>query len=136
MKHRKSQIPNPKSQGNPKFQIPRGRFAARCCFLVLGIWSFFGIWSFGFGASEGTETGYGPATSLAPNFSLTAPSARPRPNLIDQSQAAADAKSSGCIQCHAGVEPMHKASHVVLGCTDCHGGNPARGLRKEQAHVQ
>ena len=30
---------------------------------------------------------------------------------------------------------MHKASHVVLGCTDCHGGNPARGLTKEQAHV-
>jgi hypothetical protein len=30
---------------------------------------------------------------------------------------------------------MHQASHVVLGCTDCHGGNPARGLTKEQAHV-
>ncbi|MFL6529136.1 MAG: hypothetical protein ACJ8KX_01570 [Chthoniobacterales bacterium] len=31
---------------------------------------------------------------------------------------------------------MHKASeNVVLGCTDCHGGNPARGLKKEQAHV-
>src|SRR5437879_1519843 len=30
---------------------------------------------------------------------------------------------------------MHQASHVVLGCTDCHGGNPARGLKKEQAHV-
>jgi hypothetical protein len=55
--------------------------------------------------------------------------------LIDQSQAAADAKSAGCIQCHNGVEPMHQASHVVLGCTDCHGGNPARGLAKEQAHV-
>jgi len=30
---------------------------------------------------------------------------------------------------------MHQASHVVLGCTDCHGGNPARGLKKEQAHI-
>ena len=30
---------------------------------------------------------------------------------------------------------MHAAPHVVLGCTDCHGGNPARGLTKEQAHV-
>ncbi len=30
---------------------------------------------------------------------------------------------------------MHQASHVVLGCTDCHGGNPARGLTKEQAHI-
>ena len=31
---------------------------------------------------------------------------------------------------------MHKAEqNVVLGCTDCHGGNPARGLTKEQAHI-
>jgi hypothetical protein len=30
---------------------------------------------------------------------------------------------------------MHQASHVILGCTDCHGGNPARGLTKEQAHI-
>jgi hypothetical protein len=30
---------------------------------------------------------------------------------------------------------MHKAEHVVLGCTDCHGGNPARSLKKEQAHI-
>src|ERR1043165_5319086 len=81
------------------------------------------------------DTGYGPPTSLPPNYTVTAPSARPRQNWIDQSQAAADAKSSGCIQCHAGVEPMHKAAHVVLGCTDCHGGNPARNLKKEQAHI-
>src|SRR6185312_5083839 len=43
--------------------------------------------------------------------------------------------SDGCLQCHRGVEPMHAASHVVLGCTDCHGGNPARNLKLEQAHV-
>ena len=132
----KSQIPNPKSQGNFKSQIPRVQLAARCCCLVLGIWSFFGIWSLGFGASEVSEDGYGPPTSLPPNFSLTKSSARPRQNLIDQSQAAADAKSSGCIQCHNGVEPMHQASHVVLGCTDCHGGNPERSLKKADAHVQ
>src|SRR5437763_2376263 len=31
---------------------------------------------------------------------------------------------------------MHKAEqNVVLGCTDCHGGRPARGLTKEQAHI-
>ena len=30
---------------------------------------------------------------------------------------------------------MHKAEYVVLGCTDCHGGNPSRGLTKEQAHI-
>ncbi|MFN2622140.1 MAG: hypothetical protein ABR611_04770 [Chthoniobacterales bacterium] len=88
------------------------------------------------GASEGvSDSGYGPPTSLPPNYSVTTPSARPRQNWIDQSQVAADAKSSGCLQCHAGVEPMHKAAHVVLGCTDCHGGNPGRGLTKEQAHI-
>src|SRR6185295_983038 len=110
---------------------------ARLGLLVLGIWSFFGAWSLGFGASDGLPSdGYGPPTFLPPDFSATKPSARPKQNWIDQSQAAADAKSIGCNQCHNGVEPMHQASHVVLGCTDCHGGNPARGLTKEQAHVQ
>jgi hypothetical protein len=85
--------------------------------------------------TEETTSGYGPPTSLPPTFSVTRPAARPKQNWIDQSQAAADAKSSGCIQCHRGVEPMHQALHVVLGCTDCHGGNPARNLKKEQAHV-
>jgi hypothetical protein len=87
------------------------------------------------GQGSKTASGYGPPTVLPPEFSITRAAPRPRQNLIDQSQAAADAKSSGCIQCHRGVEPMHQASHVVLGCTDCHGGNPARGLAKEQAHV-
>ncbi len=30
---------------------------------------------------------------------------------------------------------MHSAPHVVLGCIDCHGGDPARGLTKAQAHI-
>ena len=30
---------------------------------------------------------------------------------------------------------MHKSESVVLGCTDCHGGNPVRDLKKEQAHI-
>jgi hypothetical protein len=30
---------------------------------------------------------------------------------------------------------MHQAPHVVLGCIDCHGGNPALNLQIEQAHV-
>src|SRR5438874_665302 len=80
-----------------------------------------------------TTSGYGPPTTLPPNFSTTRPAARPAQNWIDQSIAAADAKSIGCNECHRGVEPMHQASHVVLGCTDCHGGNAARGLKKEQA---
>src|SRR5438270_608591 len=124
----KHQAPSSKLQRNFKFQAPKLRAATCACCLVLGAWCFFGAWCLVFGASDGLpEEGYGPATSLPPKFSIARPSARPRVNLIDQSQAAADAKSSGCNQCHQGVEPMHQATHVVLGCVDCHGGNPARG---------
>ena len=80
-------------------------------------------------------SGYGPPTAVPPNESITRPVVPPARNWIDQTQAPADAKSFGCNQCHKGIEPMHAAPHVVLGCTDCHGGNPARGLTKEQAHV-
>ncbi len=80
-------------------------------------------------------TGLGPPTSVPAEASLTRPQPRPPRNWIDQTEAQAEAKSVGCNQCHAGVEPMHAARHVVLGCTDCHGGNPAPGLSKEEAHV-
>ncbi len=37
----------------------------------------------------------------------------------------ADAKSEGCLSCHAGTDEktMHASAAVVLGCTDCHGGD-------------
>ena len=88
-----------------------------------------------FAQDTDTSSGYGPPTALSPESSITKPAPRPPRNWIDQSQAQADAKSDGCIQCHQGVEPMHQAPHVVLGCTDCHGGNSARGLTKQQAHI-
>src|SRR5919109_4267714 len=80
--------------------------------------------------------GFGPPTSVPATKTITETAPQPRRNWIDQTQAEANAKSAGCLQCHQGVEPMHKASHVVLGCTDCHGGNPAIGLNKERAHIQ
>ncbi len=42
-----------------------------------------------------------------------------------QSQAEADAKSEGCLTCHtdSDAKTMHRNPAVVLGCTDCHGGN-------------
>ncbi len=42
-----------------------------------------------------------------------------------QSQAEADAKSAGCMSCHTRVDSvsMHPGASVVLGCTDCHGGD-------------
>ena len=42
-----------------------------------------------------------------------------------QTQADADKKSAGCITCHTASDrhTMHANPAVVLGCTDCHGGN-------------
>ncbi|WP_243444813.1 LVIVD repeat-containing protein [Sphingosinicella humi] len=62
----------------------------------------------------------------------------------------ADAKSAGCVSCHTAsdAKTMHKSPAVVLGCTDCHGGNasvfatdvsnhnaPAYVAARNQAHV-
>jgi hypothetical protein len=62
---------------------------------------------------------------------------KPR-NWIDQTHDEAMAKSHGCLECHAGTDThsMHTSANVVLGCTDCHGGNASRGLTQRQAHVQ
>ncbi|MFO1494405.1 MAG: hypothetical protein U1F26_07085 [Lysobacterales bacterium] len=42
-----------------------------------------------------------------------------------QSWAQAEAKSAGCVSCHNPVDQktMHASPAVVLGCTDCHGGD-------------
>jgi hypothetical protein len=86
--------------------------------------------------AQEASSGYGPPTSVPVERSMIAPVPLPPRNWIDQTQAQADAKSIGCMECHQGVEAMHKAEqNVVLGCTDCHGGNPARKLKKEQAHI-
>ena len=44
-----------------------------------------------------------------------------------QSQAQADEKSAGCQSCHTQTDQktMHASPAVVLGCTDCHGGDAA-----------
>ncbi len=73
------------------------------------------------------------------------------PLVRGQSQEEADRKSSGCITCHTRTdEPtMHPTKTVLLGCTDCHGGNSSVSVAtgaapqsieysaaKEKAHVQ
>ena len=42
-----------------------------------------------------------------------------------QAQAEADRKSAGCLSCHTATDSptMHTSAGVVLGCTDCHGGD-------------
>jgi hypothetical protein len=44
-----------------------------------------------------------------------------------QSRAEAQAKSEGCQSCHTASDAttMHSSPAVILGCTDCHGGNAA-----------
>ncbi|NDE02678.1 MAG: hypothetical protein EBZ91_13285, partial [Gammaproteobacteria bacterium] len=44
-----------------------------------------------------------------------------------QTAADADAKSAGCLDCHSATDQptMHANPGVVLGCTDCHGGDAA-----------
>ncbi len=43
----------------------------------------------------------------------------------NQTKDEARLKSKGCISCHSASDAwtMHKSEAVVLGCTDCHGGN-------------
>lgn len=86
--------------------------------------------------------GLGPPTSVATAPRGFSRAGLPARNWIDQTQAQANAKSTGCLECHRGVEPMHKSPYVVLGCVDCHGGNPELGAKDaivdgvNKAHVQ
>ena len=80
------------------------------------------------------DVGYGPEISV-PRQTAKPTSAKAH-NWIDQTRDEAMQKSRGCLECHTGVEDMHQSANVVLGCTDCHGGNPTPGLTQRKAHVQ
>ena len=67
--------------------------------------------------------------------------APPAPKSETQEQA--NAKSAGCMSCHTQVDSMtmHPEGNVVLGCTDCHGGDASvhvgKGLdAKSKAYAQ
>ena len=53
------------------------------------------------------------------HYAMTAPAP------ATQAKADADAKSAGCVSCHTASDQftMHETPAVVLGCTDCHGGD-------------
>ena len=61
-------------------------------------------------------------TSTEPVRDLSASAAAP----AKQTQAEARGKSIGCLSCHTATDQhtMHRNPAVILGCTDCHGGNP------------
>jgi hypothetical protein len=83
-----------------------------------------------------TATGFGPDTSLPEPPPPTRSGVKR--NWIDQTWEEARGKSAGCIECHKTTDAhtMHASPNVVLGCTDCHGGNARRGLTITQAHVR
>ena len=81
------------------------------------------------------NVGSGPEISVPKTLPRDAAHRLPSRNVIDQTMAEAARKSRGCLECHAGVEPMHTSPNVVLGCTDCHGGNATPGLTQRNAHV-
>jgi len=72
------------------------------------------------------------------------------PAPLKQTWLDADGKSTGCVSCHSesDASTMHVSRAVVLGCTDCHGGDasirPPSGitagaqydLARDRAHVQ
>ena len=80
-------------------------------------------------AEERTGDGFGPHLSVPNGVHAYSRAGLPPRNWIDQTQAEADAKSNGCLECHHGVEPMHRSKYVVLGCTDCHGGDAGKGAK-------
>ena len=49
------------------------------------------------------------------------------PAPLKETAAEARAKSAGCMSCHTTTDSltMHSSPGVILGCADCHGGNPA-----------
>lgn len=86
-------------------------------------------------AQDDPTPGSGPAIAVPVDLPRDPHHVLPPVNVIDQTPAMAGAKSQGCLQCHAGSEPMHASPNVILGCTDCHGGNATPGLTQRQAHV-
>ncbi len=94
-------------------------------------------------AASATDSISGPPLAIPRNPAVAGPApgasaaAAPAParNWVDQTHEEALRKSAGCIECHKGIEDMHASPNVILGCTDCHGGNPTPGLTMRKAHV-
>jgi len=90
-----------------------------------------------YGLALQASPAFGPAISVPIDLPRDTARKLPAPNIIDQSREAAALKSRGCLECHVGTDEhtMHKSPNVVLGCTDCHGGNATPGLLMRKAHI-
>ncbi len=96
----------------------------------------------GFGGAADASEAEKPRHITYPNYP-----AAPRQQTAEE----ANAKSAGCLSCHATTDmpSMHSNPAIILGCTDCHGGNavvalphgvpktaPAYRATLDKAHVQ
>ncbi|HEY0548986.1 MAG TPA: hypothetical protein VGF13_05255, partial [Verrucomicrobiae bacterium] len=87
-------------------------------------------------AGAANNDGYGPSISVPRELPKQANEIKR--SLVDQTRAEAHGKSVGCLECHKGIDrlSMHLSDNVVLGCTDCHGGDSTPGLTMRKAHVE
>ena len=135
----KHQTSNTKHQITFKHQAAKRRTKIRRGVLDFGIWCFVGVWCLVFGVSSlrAADEGFGPQISVPRDTGKNSSVTLPERNWVDQTEAEAMKKSRGCLECHKGIEnhSMHTSPNVVLGCTDCHGGNPTPGLTLKKAHV-
>ncbi len=117
----------------------RGRrltVARRC--VIAGLWVVFATWCTAAEASEQERPRQVSYLDYPPAPASQLPEAQ-------------DAKSASCVLCHTSTDQptMHASKAVVLGCTDCHGGDATKDLDAapakespeyrallEKAHVQ
>ena len=62
------------------------------------------------------------------DYSLVRAAPAPRTQNWTEARAkSGESRTSGCMSCHfeSDAHTMHRSPAVVLGCTDCHGGNPS-----------
>jgi LVIVD repeat len=69
-----------------------------------------------------------PERPVVRDYSLVRGAPAPRTQSWDEARAKSGVRQeSGCQSCHyeSDAHTMHRSPAVVLGCTDCHGGNPS-----------
>ncbi len=110
------------------FHLRRAFESTRCSFAIL-------LFVFVAFTHAANNDGYGPSISVPRE--LPKQSGEIKRTLVDQTRAEAHGKSAGCLECHKGIDrlSMHLSDNVVLGCTDCHGGDATPGLTMRKAHV-
>jgi hypothetical protein len=101
---------------------------AAVCVAAFVLWKGPVRWVFAQQSEPAQPAGTGvpqPAPSATSASSSEAQRIKLRPTIQKETAEAAQLASVGCMSCHTGIEHpnMHAEDTVVLGCTDCHGGN-------------